>query len=353
MMLDLTTCSARLLAAVAAGVLLAVIVTACASGSDDSGKADFKEGWDEVAKEEWSKSKDDGALGSDDAVLERTVRLVEGSGREVLFVSHAGRGNETVLVVPSDFVDGQTPLIVSLHGFGGNSAEQAAYVPLHERVNVDGFALLIPNGMVNDEGSRFWNPTDECCEGGKGGEDDVAYLTELVANARGMKDFGPVYFFGYSNGGFMAHHIACKGLPGLRAVASLAGTSYVDDSSCEGAAAVSALQVHGTADYVIRYEGDETGPEEKGEPGFYVGAEEMAARWSRRAGCEWPEDARPYAAYDFDGYVAGAETEAFRAGAGCAEGVSVELWRGVGSGHGPGYGDAFVEAVLGWLLGER
>ena len=27
-----------------------------------------------------------------------------------------------------------------------------------------------------------------------------------------IKDFGPVYFFRYSNGGFMAHRIACKGL---------------------------------------------------------------------------------------------------------------------------------------------
>ena len=267
MMLSLATCSARLLRTVAVGVLLAVILAACAGGGDDSGKADSKEGWDEVAKEEWSKSKDDWALESDDAVLERTVRLVEGYGGEVLFVSHAGRGNRTVLVTPADFVDGQTPLIVSLHGFGGNSAEQAAYLPLHARVNVDGFALLLPNGIVDDEGSRFWNPTDECCEGGKSGEDDVAYLRELVANARGMREFGAVYFFGYSNGGFMAHHIACKSLPGLRAVASLAGTSYVDDSSCEGAAPVSALHVHGTADEVIRYEGDRTGPGERGGAG--------------------------------------------------------------------------------------
>ena len=58
----------------------------------------------------------------------------------------------------------------------------------------------------------------------------------------------------------MAHHMACKGLPGLRAVASLAGTSYVDDSSCDGAPPVSVLHVHGTADGVIRFEGDESEP---------------------------------------------------------------------------------------------
>ena len=84
----------------------------------------------------------------------------------------------------------ETPLIVSLHGFGGDSAYQSAYVPLHERVNSDGFALLLPNGQLDGQGNRFWNPTDECCEGGKTGDDDVAYLTGLIATCtedRGLR----------------------------------------------------------------------------------------------------------------------------------------------------------------------
>ena len=60
-----------------------------------------------------------------------------------------------------------------------------------------------PTDSSTAQGNRFWNPTDRCCEGGKTGENDVAYLAELVAEARKVMDFGPVYFFGYSNGGFM------------------------------------------------------------------------------------------------------------------------------------------------------
>ena len=217
-----------------------------------------------------------------------------------------------MLVTPLAFVDGRTPLIVSLHGFGGSAAYQSAYVPLQARVNAGGFALLLPNGALDDAGNRFWNPTDRCCEGGKSGEDDVAYLTELVAEVRKGWDFGPVYIFGYSNGGFMAHHMACKGLPGLRAVASLAGTSYVEDSSCDGAPPVSVLQIHGTADGVIRFEGDESQPDSKGdgERALYAGAQDMATRWSSRAGCDWPERPQAYATLDLDQYVAGSETQA-------------------------------------------
>ena len=45
------------------------------------------------------------------------------------------------MVTPLEFVDGETPLIVSLHGYGGNSADHTTYVPLHERVNTDGFTI--------------------------------------------------------------------------------------------------------------------------------------------------------------------------------------------------------------------
>ena len=111
-----------------------------------------------------------------------------------------------------------------------------------------------------------------------------------------------MYFFGYSNGSFMSHHMACKGLPGLRAVASLAGTSYVEDSSCEGAPPVSVLHIHGTADDVILFEGDETeqDPNDGGERAFYAGEQEMVTRWSRRAGCDWPDRPEPSATLDLD-----------------------------------------------------
>ena len=80
-------------------------------------------------------------------VLERTVRLAEDSGGEVHYVDHPEREDSSVLVTPLEFVDGETPLIVSLHGYGGDAASHMTYVPLHERVNTDGFALLLPNGF--------------------------------------------------------------------------------------------------------------------------------------------------------------------------------------------------------------
>ena len=164
-----------------------------------------------------------------------------------------------------------------------------------------------------------------------------------------------MYIFGYSNGGFMAYYLACKGLPGLRAVASLAGTSYVEDAACEGAPPVSLLHIHGTADEVIRFDGEiaDPGAESDEEPALYASAEEMVMRWGQRAGCDLPEDLQPSASLDFDGDVPGPETRAFRLESGCAEGINVELWMSEGSGHSPGYGDAFADALLEWLLAQE
>jgi len=302
------------------------------------------------AIEKWFTGMDERVRLLEGSDVERTVKLAERAGGEVYYIDHPGRDELAVLVMPLESVEGN-PLIVSLHGFGGNSADHSIYAPLHQRVVSDGFGLLLPNGVRNAEGQRFWNPTDGF---GKARQDDADYLTELVARAKEVKDFGPVYFFGYSNGGFMAYHMACKGLPGLRAVASLAGTSYVDDTDCESAVPVSVLHIHGTDDAVVLFEGIEgqTDAEGKDRPG-YAGALEMARRWGERAGCDWPEDPQPYATLDLDEYLPGAETQAYRLESGCTDGVSVELWVGEGSTHGPGYGDAFTDALLEWLLAQE
>ena len=115
------------------------------------------------------------------------------------------------------------------------------------------------------------------------------------------------------------------------------------------------LHIHGTADDVILYEGDrsEPDPEDGGEPAFYTGALDMVMRWSRQAGCTWDEDVQPYATLDLDNNVPGAETQAFRQESGCAEGIVIELWKGLDSGHSPDYGDTFIDGLLAWLLSQK
>ena len=285
--------------------------------------------------------------------IERTLRLAAeggGQGQVINFGAGYGGARSAVLVLPDPLPEGEIPLIVSLHGFGSDSFFQSQYVPLHNRVNRDGFALLLPDGVENAEGQRFWNPTDGF---GKADQDDVGALTALVQEASEEFDMGPVYFFGYSNGGFMSYWMACQGLPGLRAVASLAGTSYMDDSNCEGAAPVSVLHIHSTDDAVVLFDGiaGETGVADKNEPG-YAGAQDMVRRWGQRAGCNVQSVAYGLGV-DLDDDIEGPETIAYAFPEGCVEGITVEMWSSDEGGHTPGYSDAFADALLDWLLAQE
>ena len=308
------------------------------------------------AIERWFKGMEERLALLEGTPLERTVRLAEavgGQAQVINFGGSYGAARSAVLVLPAPLPEGGIPLIVSLHGFGGNSADHALYIPLHERVNRDGFALLMPNGTVDPDGNRFWNPTAQFGDKQGNVTDDVGALTALLEEAGGEFNMGPVYFFGYSNGGFMSYWMACQGLPGLRAVASLAGTSYVDDSSCEGAPPVSVLHIHGEQDRVVRFHGSEESQLPALKPGErYAGAKDMYYRWGERAGCDTNSQEQGEN-LDLDAAIEGEETFTYRFTEGCAEGITVEMWSSDEGGHAPSYGGAFTDALLDWLLSHE
>ena len=286
--------------------------------------------------------------------IDSTLRLAAEGGGQAQVINYGaayGGGRSSVLVLPDPLPDDEIPLIDSLHGYGSDSFVQSQYVRLHQRVNRNLFALLLPNGIENTEGQRFWNPTDGL---GKADQDDVVALAALVEEASEEFDAGPVYIFGYSNGRFMAYHLACKGLPGLRAVASLAGTSYYEDTECEGAPPISVLHIHGMDDRVIRFHGSEESQLPALTPGErYVGAKDMFYSWAERAGCDLNSTEAEEQLLDLNADIEGPETFTYRFTEGCAEDVTIELWSSDEGGHSPGYGDVFVNALLDWLLSQE
>ncbi|MCE2459080.1 MAG: hypothetical protein J4G14_14915 [Dehalococcoidia bacterium] len=111
------TSSLRHLGALATTTLLTATLLACSSTTEEppsSQQVSATEAKTQSTKKQWSEDKDEWKSLPDGTTLERTARLAEDAGG-------AGRGDRTVLVLPTDFVDGRTPLIVSLHGYGADS----------------------------------------------------------------------------------------------------------------------------------------------------------------------------------------------------------------------------------------
>ena len=173
----------------------------------------------------------------------------------------------------------------------------------------------------------------------------IAWLNQLVAEAREVVDVSGVYVVGFSNGGFMSYRLACDGLDGLVAIASLAGSSFGDSGRCAEASPVSVLQIHGTNDMQIPYGGTLE------YEGGYPGAVELMNRWAERAGCNVDSVLEP-ASLDLETTIDGADTSVRRIRDGCADGITIELWTIGGADHFPSFRDDWPDRLLAWLFDE-
>jgi polyhydroxybutyrate depolymerase len=251
-----------------------------------------------------------------------------------------GGERPAVVYTPDDYdPDAEWPLVVLLHGFSANGFVQNLYLGLSTRTTEDGFVLVVPNGTENPDGNLFWNATDYCCDFYGQGVDDVAYVESLIDEASGIWniDSKRVYLIGHSNGGFMSYRMACDAPDRITAIVSIAGATFSDEAKCQGTTPVAVLQVHGTDDETIAYQGA---------PG-YPSAEESVSRWVDRDGCD--PTGVDGGVLDLDDQVGGAETQVTRWSS-CDAGTSVELWTMNGSSHIPAFPATFAERALEFLL---
>lgn len=259
-----------------------------------------------------------------------------------------GGDRPATLMLPNGYERGTAiPLVIVLHGFTSNAGWTDRYFGISQRIEPDQIAVILPNGTRDDQDRSFWNGTDYCCDLGGSGVDDVGYLNGLVAEAGEHLSIDGVYLIGLSNGGFMSYRMACESMPGLRAIAPVAGATFSDPAKCEGARPVSVLHIHGTADRTIRYAG---GGGRDGRPS-YPGAEESVHRWATRAGCDM-EAAETMPSMDLVEALPDEETDVTSYDTGCDNGLKVELWTIEDGGHVPGFNaDDFGARVVAWFMG--
>lgn len=249
-------------------------------------------------------------------------------------------------VVPASYdPDEPTPLMVMLHGYSASNVLQNFIFGFKELAEEYGYIYIAPNGTVDASDNRFWNATDYCCDFLDTGVDDVAYIRGLIEEAQARYNVDPkrIFLTGHSNGGFMSHRFACEHPELVAGFMSLAGAIVSDPDTCQPSEPVASLQVHGTADATITYDGQFSAERNAQQ----VSAEDGQAVWASRNGCSGTSlELRSSA--DFVPATAGEETELLSYG-GCPSGGSVDLWRMNDVGHVPQPNDEWRRAVLDWL----
>lgn len=135
-----------------------------------------------------------------------------------------------------------------LHGGYGDGAQAERAYNWDAQADAGRFVVAYPDGM-----DRAWN-AGTCCGIPKNRDiDDVGFVTAMVGAIEAQLPIDParVYVTGMSNGAMMALRLACQ-TELFAAVAPVAGTLLTD---CSHATPASVLQIHGTADDRVPFDG--------------------------------------------------------------------------------------------------
>lgn len=250
------------------------------------------------------------------------------------------------LHIPASYQSGvKAPLVIVLHGYTASGAQQESYFKLTAESDRRGFLYAMPDGTKNSRGERFWNATPACCDFGRTGVDDSGYLAGLIdtVSAQYSVDPGRVYVTGHSNGGFMAYRMACEHADKITAIVSLAGAMNDDPTQCTPSRPVSVLEIHGTSDETIGYDGGANAGNS------FPSVTTTLSDWRGYDGCADKADtsSKPL---DLVTDLPGAETTvtAYR----CAKGSTVELWSVKDGKHVPSLSENFAPAVIDFLYAQ-
>lgn len=184
-----------------------------------------------------------------------------GAADRTISIAHDGRARSSILHVPPSYVEGSPmPLVLLLHGGGGNGAQAQASYRMDPVADREGFLVAYPNGTGRLGNLLTWNAANCCSYAFENDVDDVGFLAALIDEIERTYSVDPrrIYATGMSNGGMMTYRLGCRMADRLAAIAPVAGA--LNETTCTPADPLPALVFHGTDDQHVPYNGG-VGPE--------------------------------------------------------------------------------------------
>src|SRR5690242_10023460 len=173
--------------------------------------------------------------------------------------AYDGIRREYLVHVPKSYRGAPTPMLVALHGGGGDADFQAddSKYKLISKSEAAGFIAVFPNGY-----SRFpsgalatWNAGACCGAAQKNNVDDVGFIREVIARVERQAriDQKRIFATGMSNGAMMSWRLACEA-PEIRAIAPVEGTDNTT-SRCVPQHPVAVIEFHAADDPNVPFNG--------------------------------------------------------------------------------------------------
>jgi polyhydroxybutyrate depolymerase len=176
-----------------------------------------------------------------------------------------GRERTCLLHLPPIY-DGKRslPLVIVLHGGGGNAESAERMTGFTRKADKEGFIVAYPNGTGRLKNRLLtWNSGNCCGYALDNNVDDGGFIRALMERLEKevKADGNRIFVTGISNGGMMAYRVACELSDKVAAIAPVAGAQNVDGKPTHP---VSVIIFHGTNDEHVLYEGGK--PKKRADP---------------------------------------------------------------------------------------
>lgn len=193
-------------------------------------------------------------------------------GDRMLSFSVGGVSHEALLHVPRG-VQEPIPLVLAFHGAYDDARGTSVYYGFSKLADREHFVVVYPQASHD----KFWELKPEQ-------HDDVAAVRALLDRMERASciDSSRVYATGVSNGGGFTARLGCEMADRLAAIAPVAG-GYDPLKRCKPARPLPLLEIHGTDDDVVPYEG--TGEHRTGSDSGFLSVSGFLSQWTQLDGC--------------------------------------------------------------------
>ena len=177
-------------------------------------------------------------------------------------LTHKGLDRYYYIQLAHPEAEGLSSVLFNLHGYGSNALEQMYYTNFNNLANTkeNNFILIHPQGAplntVLTSSSSHWNSGGWTIGSTVDDVDFIDTIIKLVSQKYNLNQ-DRIYSTGMSNGGFMSYHLACNLSSKIAAIASVTGSMSKETyEDCNPTHSTSILQVHGTIDATVPFEGN-------------------------------------------------------------------------------------------------
>jgi polyhydroxybutyrate depolymerase len=180
--------------------------------------------------------------------------FLPGTSQEEM-VHQAGQARWLLLHIPAHYRSTLGyPLILSFHGHGSNAEAQERLSGFSQLADQAGFIVAYPQGVRGADGKAGWNTGPWNYPH----SNDLAFTAAALSSIQGQLcvNLRRIYATGFSNGGGMTMVLACTMAATFAAIAIVSGGIHPVAGGCHPVRAVSLLEIHGTADQIVTYNGN-------------------------------------------------------------------------------------------------